>query len=110
MKKLKELEKKIEQIKMSEDGFEMYFIEANETRPEAKNRSREEGLSIDERDIGIAILPEDVNYFKIQYINTVNTDKLLETKTIRQILDEHRATITDPDELKKWDSLPGDIV
>lgn len=88
--------------------FEIDCIPANETRQEARRKAQLKSNTVTSF---VNVYPADMNNYKYVYLCSLpNYKELHETKSIIQILDEHRATITDPDELKKWDSLPGEKV
>jgi hypothetical protein len=109
---------RIEQLsnhhKLKKNRFEIVIIHPDETSIEAEERTKREVNYNGESEwiaYKITLLSNDVNFYKMKYIDSLKSYKAInKTKSMIQILDEHRETITDPDELRKWDSLPGDII
>ncbi|MFO7526051.1 MAG: hypothetical protein R6W68_11415 [Ignavibacteriaceae bacterium] len=103
--RLNQVEKKADAKRMVVNN---YTMQPDETMKDARLKAKELGDAI----IYITVYPDDVNYHKIKYIDSLGDSKfkeLHETKSLNQILKEHRDTITDADELRKWDSKPGEI-
>ena len=87
-------------------GINVYTMQPDENMKDARIKAKELGNT---GLFFITVYPPDMNYYKIKFIKSLpNYEELNETKSLNQILNEHKETITDPDELKRWNSLPGE--